>query len=116
MMTHDDNDAGDVFEGLYEKHLRVNDHRPNPPTPAIQAYVDALLDRWYDLTDPGEDDTSPWADGPLINDAAGPIIYFGLRPSMADEASAICARIAAERGLNCYDPQWDCLRPTADEG
>jgi hypothetical protein len=62
-----------------------------------------------------EEDISPWSDGPMINNASGPIIYFAMRPSMADEVSAAAALMAAERGLVCYDPQWDQLRPTEDE-
>ena len=86
-----------------------------PPTNAIRAYVEALLDRWIDMTEEDVDDISPWADGPLINNASGPIIYFAMRPSMADEVSAAAARMAVDRGLVCFDPQRDCLRPTADE-
>jgi hypothetical protein len=39
--------------------------------------VDALLTRWIDMTE-DVDDVSPWSDGPIINDASGPIIYFAM--------------------------------------
>ena len=85
-----------------------------PPTPAIREYVAALLDRWIDMTEDDED-ISPWSDGPLVDNASGPIIYFAMRYSMADEVSAAAARMAADRGLVCFDPQWDRRRPTAEE-
>ncbi|MEU8269590.1 hypothetical protein AB0B89_20825 [Sphaerisporangium sp. NPDC049002] len=80
------------------------------PTLRIRAYVEALLRRWPDITtDEGED--SPWSTGPLLGEASGSMIYFPLRWSMADEASAFAAQLAEEHGLVCYDPQMDSLRP-----
>jgi hypothetical protein len=49
--------------------------------------------------------------GPLIGEASGPLIYFPMRWSMAEEASAYAAEIASAMGLNCYDPQARQLRP-----
>jgi hypothetical protein len=112
----DEGAAGVTFRSLYDQYLGRNDPIDIPPTPAIRAYVEALLERWYELGDPRDvDDTSPWGDAPLMDNAQGPIIYFAMRPSMADEVSAACARMAAERGLVCFDFQWDQLRPTAAE-
>jgi hypothetical protein len=49
--------------------------------------VESLLDRWYEMGDPRDvDDTSPWSDAPLMNNASGPIVYFTMRHSMADES------------------------------
>ena len=107
-----DADGAATFRRLYETYL--GDPEAHEPTPRIRAYVEALLDRWIDMTE-DEEDISPWSDGPMINNASGPIIYFAMRPSMADEVSAAAALMAAERGLVCYDPQWDQLRPTEDE-
>ncbi|MFG2116700.1 hypothetical protein ACGFRB_29365 [Streptomyces sp. NPDC048718] len=70
----------------------------------------ALLERWCDLTE-GEEDTSPWSTGPLIGDARGPLIYFGMRFSMAEETSAYAADVAESMGLVCFDVQQDRLRP-----
>ncbi|MFG2045606.1 hypothetical protein [Dactylosporangium sp. NPDC048998] len=109
----DESDAARVFATLYDRYIGGGD---SPPTPAIRAYVESLLDRWYEMGDPRDlDDTSPWSDAPLMNDASGPIVYFGMRYSMADEVSAACAQMAAERGLVCFDVQWNQLRPAADE-
>jgi hypothetical protein len=111
----DSADAAATFRQLYDTYIgREGDGEP--PTPAIRAFVQALKDRWYELGDPEDvDDASPWSDGPLINNASGPIIYFAMRPSMADEVAAHCARIAAGLGLVCFDVQWNTLRPTTDE-
>lgn len=100
--------AGETFMALYERYIRAEDDIP--PTERIAAYVAALLDRWCDLAE-DEDDTSPWSAGPLIDEAAGPLIYFAMRWSMADEASTYAANLAATMGLVCYDPQQETLRP-----
>lgn len=109
----DDAAANAVYERLNEKYLET-DAEQTPPTPRIRAYVEALLERWGDLTI--EDaDLSPWSSGPLMESALGSIVYFTMRHSRADEVSAEAARMAAERGLICFDPQHGCLRPAADE-
>ena len=81
-----------------------------PPTAAIERYVEALLSRWSDIDDEGGDD-SPWADDPLINNAIGPIIYFSIVWSRADEASAFASDLAAQHRLVRFDPQSETLRP-----
>ncbi|MFJ8581335.1 hypothetical protein [Micromonospora sp. NPDC093277] len=108
----DDVEGGQVFQQLYEKYIDADDE--TTPTPRIRAYVDALLERWIDMTE-DEEDLSPWSDGPMINNASGPIIYFAMRYSMCEEVSAEAAKIAAERGLICFDPQWSRLRPAREE-
>ena len=80
------------------------------PRPAIMAYVHALLDRWPDITeDAGEN--SPWSDGPVIGNASGNFFYFGMRYSMADEASEYAAELASRQGHVCFDPQLGRLLP-----
>jgi hypothetical protein len=79
------------------------------PTPAIRAYVEALLDRWPDITE-DDDSRSPWADGPVISNASGPFFYFGFVWSRADDACTTAAQVAAEYGLVCFDPQSGVLR------
>ncbi|MFY1689026.1 hypothetical protein [Plantactinospora sp. WMMB782] len=122
-MTHDlavwegDQPTDDVagaaaFVQLYGRYIGADE--AVPPTPRVRAYVEALLDRWIDLTE-DEDDVSPWSDGPLINNASGPIVYFAMRYSLAEEVSVEAARMAVERGLVCFDVQWDRLRPTPEE-
>ncbi|MEU3573942.1 hypothetical protein AB0E96_36835 [Kitasatospora sp. NPDC036755] len=104
----DDAAAGALFDDLYRQYVGTD--AGHPPTPAIAAYVALLLERWPDLTR-DEHDVSPWSTGPLIGEAAGPLVCFPMRWSMADEASAVAAGIAASLGLVCYDPQTRRLRP-----
>jgi hypothetical protein len=77
------------------------------PTPRIRAYVEALLARWPDI-DQSED--SPWASSPLMGEASGPLVYFPMVFSRADEASTFAAALARDHGLVCFDPQMGCLR------
>ncbi|MGC4821527.1 hypothetical protein [Micromonospora sp. DT63] len=112
----DESNAAVTFSALYDQYIERDDPTLIPPTPAITAYVESLLDRWYEMGDPRDvDDTSPWSDAPLTNNAQGPIIYLAMRYSMAAEVSAACAHLAAESGLVCFDVQWNQLRPTATE-
>jgi hypothetical protein len=103
----DDAAAEREYYGLYERY--VESDSSEPPTAGIVAYVDALLRRWPDLTATG-DDATPWASGPLIGEAIGPLVYFPMVWSMADEASAFAAETAASMGLVCFDPQSGRLR------
>lgn len=101
-----DGDALSTFDALYSEWFEgVGDKDDRTPAPAIRQYVEALLGRW-----PAEDDSSPWADSPIINNAIGPILYLGIAPSRADEIAPECSRLAAQRGLVCFDPQSGSLR------
>jgi hypothetical protein len=77
-------------------------------TPAVSAYVDALLARWPDITDDAGE-ASPWSDGPLIANATGPLFYFGMVFSQAEEAVTFAVTVAREMGLVCFDPQAERL-------
>ncbi len=103
----DDKAAGRIFSDLYDCYIEGADE---PPSERIEAYVTALLERWCDITEDKED-TSPWSAGPLIDEASGPLIYFAMRWSMAEEASAYAASLAESMGLICFDVQQDRLRP-----
>lgn len=103
----DDKTAVLVFNDLYDR--LIENETGELPTERIRDYVAGLLDRWGDLT--GDDDTSPWSTGPLIGSARGPLIYFAMRWSMAEEASAFAADLARSMGLVCFDPQLNELRP-----
>jgi len=105
-----DVDAAAVFSKLYDEYIG-DANGDTPPTVRLRSYVEALLARWVDMTEEDDEDISPWSDGPLINNAQGPIIYFAMRWSMCEEVSAQAAQMAADHGLNCFDPQMDRLRP-----
>ncbi|MFF0782847.1 hypothetical protein [Streptomyces sp. NPDC003720] len=76
--------------------------------PQGAAYAAALLERRRDITEDDED-TSPWSTGPLIDEASGPLIYFAMRWSMAEEASAYAAAVA--ESMVRFDVQQDRLWP-----
>ncbi|MFD7686820.1 hypothetical protein [Streptomyces sp. NPDC059781] len=104
----DDKTAAQVFSDLYDRY--IDSEVKEPASERIGAYVAALLERWCDLTE-DEEDTSPWSTSPLIGEASGPLIYFPMRFSMAEEASAYAAAVAESMGLVCFDVQQDRLRP-----
>ena len=104
----DDAAAAEAFEGLYRKYIDSDDLAP--PTPRIERYVQSLLARYPDMDD-DNDDVCPWSTGPLLNEAVGPLVYFPMRWSMADDVSAWAAQLAADQGLVCFDPQLNQLRP-----
>lgn len=103
----DDKAAGRCFRDLYDRYIDT-DEPEIPPTERITAFVGALLERWPDLSN---DLDSPWSTGPLIKEARGPLIYFPMAWSRADEASAFAAEVASSMGLICFDPQARRLRP-----
>lgn len=82
-----------------------------PPTPAIVDLVDSLIARYPDLDQP-DGDGSPWADGPLLNLADGPLLYFGCRPDRADEVRSLLDEVDAD-GVVVFDPQASELVPSA---
>ena len=106
-----DDEAGTKFyrEQIVTALEAYDPRNPVPPTPRIRAYVEALLERWPDITD--DDDGSPWSTSPLIGEAVGWFVYFPMVYSMADEASAFAADLARQHGLVCFDPQLQRLRP-----
>lgn len=109
----DDAAATRIFEQLYSKY--IEDEWQTAPTPRLAAYVEALLQRWVDLTEDDEEDVSPFAAGPVRDETSGPIIYFAMSYSRSGEVSADAARLAAEHGLVCFDPQLSRLLPMLDE-
>jgi hypothetical protein len=108
----DDAAALATFKALRERYAGEG---RTPPTPRIRAYVEALLERWIDLTEDDDEERSPWSTGPLIEEASGPIIHFPMVYSRCKEVSAGAARIAAEHGLVCFDLHLGLLRPTPEE-
>ncbi|MEV4705282.1 hypothetical protein [Actinoplanes sp. NPDC049316] len=107
-----DRPANDVtaaaqFEVLFDRFLESGE--VVEPTARIAEYLTALLDRYPD-TDPDAGDGGPWAAGPLMSQASGPLAYLPMVWSRCDEVSAWAARLAEEHSLNCYDPQTKQLR------
>ena len=105
-----DADAAAIYGRLME---RMHSTPREEPTSAIRAFVDALLARWPDLNQPDGDD-SPWTSAPLIDEASGDAIYFGMVWSQAEQASEFAVHVAADHGLVCFDPQAEQLRRPRD--
>ncbi|MFG1848304.1 hypothetical protein [Micromonospora carbonacea] len=102
-----DDEGGAVYDQLYEKYMAGEEVAP---TPGILAYAEALAERWAVLTEGG---APGW--GSLLDDASGPMIYLTMPYGLAGELSAEAARLAAEHGLVCYDPQAEHLRPAHND-
>jgi hypothetical protein len=100
--------AAAAFKDLCDRYLAAED--PPEPTPRIRRYVEALLARWPDIADDAGA-SSPWASSPLIGDAIGPVVYFPMVYSQAEEAVAFAAALAWAHDLVCFDPQDGGLRP-----
>jgi hypothetical protein len=111
----DDAEAANTFGRLYSEYIDSGDEVA--PSERIQAFVEALVDRYPNIGEADEDpEGGPWSDGPLIDNASGPLVYFGMVWSRAEAVSQWAADLAAEHGLNCFDPQWNRLRTDLREG
>jgi hypothetical protein len=88
-------------EGEYVRRLEEIDDEAGPPTPAMTAFLDELVTEVAHHPSSGH---SPWA-GPPLDDAAGDMAVLTLTPEGARVVPALCARIAAQHGLVCFDPQ-----------
>ena len=110
-----DEAAEQVYLGFAELYLESEEPPAELPTPAIRRYVEALLEHWPDI-DSEEGEDSPWSVGGMMSDATGPFFYFAMVWSRAEEASEYAARLAAEHGLVCFDPQLGRLRPYLGSG
>ncbi|WP_405523944.1 hypothetical protein [Streptomyces canus] len=102
----DNDQAGSTYDELYERYLESDDVIV-PPAPRIVAYVEALVARYPDDVDR----SVVWASPPVIEEASGPIVYLLMSYSKAEGVSEYAAVLARERGLVCFDPQAECLRP-----
>jgi hypothetical protein len=101
-----DDEAGQVFEALYDRY--IDREYPTEPTAKIKEFVEALTTRFPDLDALGDDevDDSPWADSPLLANASGPLIYFGMVTNEAAQQAWELAQATATRlGLIAFDPQ-----------
>jgi len=98
-MPADDEQATAEFNRLVE----LTEDDDIPPTQKIRRYVETLLSRWPDITEEGGEN-SPWADGPLMGDADGPLFVFGLCTFLGEEPFIYCQALAKEHALVFFDP------------
>ncbi|MFF0746776.1 hypothetical protein ACFYVL_40975 [Streptomyces sp. NPDC004111] len=104
----DDTMAGDVFNALHA----ACSGQSIPPTDLIRRFVGDLLERWPDLGqgDEEDDEAIPWSTGPLLSEASGPLIYFGMVFSKYEQGADFAVERARALGLVCFDPQdWRLL-------
>jgi hypothetical protein len=97
----DAGEAGQVFAKLCDEYVEKG---ASPPTPNA-AFVQSLLAEHPDLDEVGDDEESPWAVGHLIGEASGPLVYFAVVYSRAEEMQRFVAASARQQGLVCFDPQ-----------
>ena len=97
-------DAAKIEQNLYrEAHPRVE------PTETMRDFVAALKREWPGL--PGDSMAgTPWKYLPLENEAAGSLFETVLTFGSAATAVPRIARMAEERGLVFFDPQFPNLR------
>lgn len=106
-----DAEGAAAFKALYAKH--VEHGASEEPSSAIRAFIASITAKYPDLLDLSDDDVDGgvWSDGPLIGNASGPFFYFGIVWSRVDTVAPFVARIAAQQGLVCFDPQSErCVR------
>ncbi len=84
---------------------------PQQASPAIHGFVDALLAVHPD--DPTGQGDGPWGSVPLLENAEGPMLYFGVRAERVDEVLELVEITAAEMNLVAFDPQLSQLLPSA---
>jgi hypothetical protein len=94
---------GEQATAEYNRLVELAEDASIPPTPKIRRYVETLLARWPDITEEGGEN-SPWADGPLMSDANGPLFVFGLCTFLGEEPFTYCHELAKEHGLVFFDP------------
>ena len=92
------------FQRLYAKYM---DGATEPPSPAIKAFIAAITSEYPDIVNLPDDrvDDGVWSDGPLINNASGPLFYFGVVGRFVEDVVPFVARVAIEQQLVCFDPQ-----------
>jgi hypothetical protein len=101
-----DTKAAGTFVDLCERYL---DGPQTSPSQRIADYVSAVLARYPDLTDEGDDEV-PWGSGPLLGNASGPFLYIDMKLNdVFEEAWRFCVETAGAHGLVAFDPQTSTL-------
>jgi hypothetical protein len=90
--------AEDFLDKIHELHSTPYP----PPSETMVKLVDALLQRYPDLT---VTEDTVWADGPLTGNIIGRFINIGIIWSRYEEAALFVISTAQSMGLHCYDPQ-----------
>ncbi len=100
----DDLAAIATFQRQYAEHMRDDRHDPAPALLAFLADVTRTFPDLVDLPDDQVDD-GVWSDGPLTNNASGPMLYLGIVWSRVDDVVPVLVERARTHGLVVFDPQ-----------
>jgi hypothetical protein len=104
-------EASDRYAELLEAYEEeLENDPPAPPTPALSAFLTALVERL-----PNSVDTGPWSFVPVSDEASGPLVILHVQWDGVDRVLEVVPALAREHGLVCYDPQAAALlqgRPT----
>jgi len=103
-------ESDDAAAEWYRDLMEDGELADGPPSPPIRACVDALPERWPDITTERGSD-SPWASGPFSDDASGEVAILHIVWDRSEEVPEEVARLAGVHGLNSFDLQLDALRP-----
>jgi hypothetical protein len=81
------------------------------PSERLLHYMEDLTATYPNLDDLADDavDDSPWADGPVDENAQGSFLYFALVSDRASEVVPFVAETARRHHLVCFDPQREAL-------
>jgi hypothetical protein len=106
-----DEAAGELFQSLSERYLEAEADEPEPPSDRIRAYVSALVERYPDDLPDNDVDDCPWAVGPLVSAAVGPLIDFPMVWSRCEEVSAWPRISPPHMAWSATTPNWTvCVR------
>lgn len=75
-----------------------------PPSPAIANFLNRLLATWPDIGTP-EGRDSPWAAGPMANEASGRVMHFAVVYSRLEEVTPFILEAAEAAGVVLLDQQ-----------
>ncbi|HEY5338177.1 MAG TPA: hypothetical protein VIJ85_08245 [Rhizomicrobium sp.] len=73
------------------------------PAPQIANFVEQLAKAYPEPSEKVVD--TAWSDGPLIGDANGQFIDFGIRWDYYKKVLPLVISLGSASGLDCYDPQ-----------
>lgn len=103
----DDDEAGQEFDRR-ASFMEDEDADFSPPTPAMQAFINELLDHFPPLNEASVED-NVWAMGPEPGDINGDFSYLTMTYPGAERAYSRITETVRKHGLVCFDPQTESL-------
>jgi hypothetical protein len=94
-------EAGDRYAELAEAYEEALENGTiSPLTPALDAFLTALVERLPDDTESG-----PWAFTPVREEASGPLAILHVQWDRVAKVLQVAPALAREHGLVCLDLQ-----------